>query len=263
MYMVCILSLSPPSDSLQICLGFLYPKEKKFLLVLQTNFFLFFFFLTKTIFLKILTQDICLLIWEGEGGGRDRQTSVWERNICWLPLIYVLTGDRTRNLGVCPDWASNLQPFWFTGRCSNQLSHLAMAPLNLFNSLYYIPLVISTHCSLAFVPSIPTGFPLTCDSLLLAEFSISFIPHAVWPCPSIWRYLDIFSPSVLKPPSNSVCSPWMSLPTLVILFINFVYVYSEDTQIKISKRELFFEVQTFIFRWLLAFSTLKSTEILR
>ena len=42
---------------------------------------------------------------------RERETSIWERNIHLLPPIHSLTKDWTRNLGMCPDQESNPQPF--------------------------------------------------------------------------------------------------------------------------------------------------------
>ena len=42
---------------------------------------------------------------------RKRETSTWERNINWLPPVRNLTRDWTFNLGMCPGWESNLQPF--------------------------------------------------------------------------------------------------------------------------------------------------------
>ena len=36
---------------------------------------------------------------------------VRKRNIDWLPPVCALTGDQTRNLGICPDWGLNLPPF--------------------------------------------------------------------------------------------------------------------------------------------------------
>ena len=34
-----------------------------------------------------------------------------ERNIDWLPPVHGPTRDQTCNLGMCPDWETNLQPF--------------------------------------------------------------------------------------------------------------------------------------------------------
>ena len=48
---------------------------------------------------------------------RDRETSDQ------LPPVHSPTGDRTCNLGMCPDW--ELANFWCTGQHSNQLSHPA------------------------------------------------------------------------------------------------------------------------------------------
>ena len=45
---------------------------------------------------------------EGEKG---REISMSERNINWLPPVCTPTGDQTHNLGMCPDWGLNLQPF--------------------------------------------------------------------------------------------------------------------------------------------------------
>ena len=44
------------------------------------------------------------------------------RNIDGLLPICTLTGDRSCNLGVCPDWELNPQPLWCTAQQSNQLS---------------------------------------------------------------------------------------------------------------------------------------------
>ena len=51
-----------------------------------------------------------LLILE-KGRERERETSLWERNIDWLPPVPALIGDWTHNLGTCPDWESSPQPF--------------------------------------------------------------------------------------------------------------------------------------------------------
>ena len=42
---------------------------------------------------------------------RERETSTQERNIDQLPPVCALTGDRTHNLGMCPDLGLPLQPF--------------------------------------------------------------------------------------------------------------------------------------------------------
>lgn len=47
---------------------------------------------------------------EGEGE-RKRTINVRQRNMDWLPTVYAHTGDRSCNLCMCPEWASNPRPF--------------------------------------------------------------------------------------------------------------------------------------------------------
>ena len=55
---------------------------------------------------------ICLLILEREEGrGSERERDIYVRNINRLPLALPLTGNQTRNLGMCPDRGSKPQPF--------------------------------------------------------------------------------------------------------------------------------------------------------
>ena len=74
----------------------------------------------------ILTQGHFSLLLEKEGKGKrkgKRETSMRERSIDRLPPICSPTGctawpksgigDQTHNLGMCPDWESNLQPFGY------------------------------------------------------------------------------------------------------------------------------------------------------
>ena len=68
-----------------------------------------------------------LLLILGRDG--DTHTSVWERNIKCLPLIWAPTRDQTCSLGMCPDQGLNPQ-FWCRGPRSNLLSHLARARNN-------------------------------------------------------------------------------------------------------------------------------------
>ena len=59
--------------------------------------------------------------------GRERETSVWERNINQLPPIWALTRDWTHNLGMYPDQGSNLQTFWYTDNAPNNCTTPARA----------------------------------------------------------------------------------------------------------------------------------------
>ena len=55
---------------------------------------------------------ICLFVYLKERGrSKERETSTRERNICQLPSVCTLTMGQTCNLGMCPDWESNPQPF--------------------------------------------------------------------------------------------------------------------------------------------------------
>ena len=53
-----------------------------------------------------------------------------ERNIDWLPLLYTLTRDQTRHIGMYVSWLG-IEPmtFQFIGWCSNQLSHTGQSIL--------------------------------------------------------------------------------------------------------------------------------------
>ena len=56
-----------------------------------------------------------LLILERKGEtDRHRETSMWERNIDWLPPVCAPNGDWTHNLGTCPDQELNPQPLGMT-----------------------------------------------------------------------------------------------------------------------------------------------------
>ena len=48
---------------------------------------------------------------EERKGEREREPSMWERNIDRPPPIHAPTRDQTHNLGMYPDQESNLQPF--------------------------------------------------------------------------------------------------------------------------------------------------------
>ena len=49
----------------------------------------------------------------GEGGERDkeRKALMGEKNTDWLPPVHAWAWEQTVNLGICPDWESNPQPF--------------------------------------------------------------------------------------------------------------------------------------------------------
>ena len=50
--------------------------------------------------------------WErGKGEKRGKETSMWESNIDWLPLIHTLIGEQSYNPGMWPDWELNQWPF--------------------------------------------------------------------------------------------------------------------------------------------------------
>ena len=47
----------------------------------------------------------------GEGERGEKEKNRCERSVYRLPLKCISTGDQTRNLGMCPDWELNPQPF--------------------------------------------------------------------------------------------------------------------------------------------------------
>ena len=52
---------------------------------------------------------------------------MWEGNIDWLPPIRTPTRDQTCNLGICPDWDSNPQPFGVKDEAPTNWTTLARA----------------------------------------------------------------------------------------------------------------------------------------
>ena len=94
-------------------------------------FFLFCFVFEETIclFLWILTQRYVYKFLEREEGGekeRERETSMWERNINWLSPVHATTSDRTRPRYVPWPWIRPVM-FWCMGWLSRQLCHPARA----------------------------------------------------------------------------------------------------------------------------------------
>ena len=65
-------------------------------------------------------------------GDTERETSIWERNIIWLPLLCAPIGDQTHNPGILPH--QELDPQSFSLQCSNHLATLARA---VFPVLYF------------------------------------------------------------------------------------------------------------------------------
>ena len=57
-------------------------------------------------------MSICLLIFERE---RERERNINVRNFNRVPSGYASTRDGTHNLGMCPDWELNPQPFGVWG----------------------------------------------------------------------------------------------------------------------------------------------------
>ena len=70
-----------------------------------------------------------LLTFREREGEREKETSMWKRNIDQLPPICTPTGDWTCNPGMCPDWELNLQPF---GVPDNALNYWATQPGHAF-----------------------------------------------------------------------------------------------------------------------------------
>ena len=72
-------------------------------------------------------------------GERHTETSMWERNIDWLPPIHVPTGDWTGdqkcNLGICPEQESNPKPFGIWDNL--QITELP-ARVEYIQNIYYI-----------------------------------------------------------------------------------------------------------------------------
>ena len=60
---------------------------------------------------NILKDFISLFLDRGKWRERGKATSVWEKNIDWLLLVWGLTGDQSCNPGTWPGLERNWQPF--------------------------------------------------------------------------------------------------------------------------------------------------------
>ena len=114
-------------------------------------------------------EDMCSLIFREELGGGERKRKK-ERNIDGLPPVCTLTGDRTYNLGMCPDRESNPQHFGLwdnipTNWPSPATAHLLLYP---FRNFWVTPSV--TSCSyLSGYSHTPESCRFTCCFLQLAR----------------------------------------------------------------------------------------------
>ena len=63
-------------------------------------------------FIPFLRKDFLLFICrDREGRKKERETSMWERNIDQSPLVYQPTRYQTHNPGICPNQESNWRLF--------------------------------------------------------------------------------------------------------------------------------------------------------
>ena len=74
---------------------------------------------------------------EGREEEREREISMWGRNVDWLPPIRAHTGDRTHNPG-CALTKNQTGNLLVMGRCSNQLSHTGQGQVMTCNQ-HHIP----------------------------------------------------------------------------------------------------------------------------
>ena len=108
--------------------------------VLLSHYFFFFFYL-------ILTRGHFFIAFRERRRGeeRERELSMWERNVDQLLLVSSRTGDRTHNWGVCPYWKSIPQSFGVWDDAPTNWATLARAE-SLFLK-YYILSMSKAHVS--------------------------------------------------------------------------------------------------------------------
>ena len=81
-------------------------------------------------FFFILIQGHAYWFWRGRKGERGRETSMWERNIDWLPLSWALPGTK-------PTTQAQPMTLWFTGWRSSWLNHTSQGCFTLFKNIDY------------------------------------------------------------------------------------------------------------------------------
>ena len=100
------------------------------------SYWIFFYFFKFLMFENLfITMDICrwrYFLVAFREWGRERETSMWERDFNWLSPISTPTGDWTRNLGMCLDPQSNCN-LSVKGWYSNHLSHTGQCNEHLFS----------------------------------------------------------------------------------------------------------------------------------
>ena len=65
----------------------------------------------------------------GGGGEKEKNIDLGEKHQS-VASHTCPNQDQTHSLDMYPPWELNLQPFWCTGQCFNQLSNLARADLH-------------------------------------------------------------------------------------------------------------------------------------
>ena len=170
----------------------------------------------------ILTQRHAYWFLErGEGMEREREQ---ERNIDWLPIVHVQTGNSTGNIGMCPDWESNPWPFslqddtptnWAT--VARAISHAFIHVVgNSWNGPFLSPdywkvSYLSEYPSKLKSPSSIPSVPTTGDTFTL------FCPSSVLPlapsCSPYWLrayvllcFLFVLRMSLVSNAQNGACS---------------------------------------------------------
>ena len=118
-----------------------------------------------------------LFLERGEGKERGREGSMRKRYMDWLPLTRPPTGDLACNLGMCPDWELNWQPFGLQAGTQSTEPHQPgheqyfkirvhmllfrhHAITHLINSQYSVNITFTC-----------TGAPKTCVTHLIAVFA--------------------------------------------------------------------------------------------
>ena len=170
--LICISLIT--NDGEQLCVCLLARKKK------------YFFCKVSSIFFFILTWGHFFIAFRDrrKKRGGERNIDVRERSINWLPPVSTWTRDWTHNLGMSPDWKSNLQPYSLQDDAPTNWATLAMVRLfNFFFASFYVAFIFLSLSVRAVIYTRYKPFVNVCFKYIFSQY----VPFLVTFCSSVFE----------------------------------------------------------------------------